>query len=182
MVLIVEKEFEVLENQRKAWLQAASELSEAQLTFRPAPDAWCILEVFVHLITAESNGLKYVNKKILGDLNKIEKAGLGSTLRAALLKFALRLPIKFKAPPAATFTPREHYNYGEIKEEWDNLRQGWFDFLDQLDKPTVNKPLFKHPMAGKINMQQALQFMYEHVEHHKKQVERIKANPDFPTA
>ena len=53
MILVLEKEFERLEKQRKDILAEVRGLTNVQQTWRPNPDAWCLLEVFVHLMTAE---------------------------------------------------------------------------------------------------------------------------------
>lgn len=182
MILIIEKEFERIEKQRNALLDDVAGMTHVQLTYRPEPDAWCILEVFVHLMTAEANGLKYMNKKLLGDIETLEQSGFMTNVRLGILNGFLRLPIKFKAPEAASFEPRDYYDFKEIRAEWDELREAWKEFLDQFDKPSANKLIFKHPIAGKFNVMQTLQFLGEHVEHHVKQVERIKANENFPKA
>lgn len=180
MILIVEKEFEKLESQRKELLDSVAGMTHIQLTYRPEPGAWCILEVFVHLMTAETNGLKYMMKKMQGDVEKMEKSGFAAQIRAGLLNGFLRLPVKYKAPEVASFEPREYYDFKEIRAEWDELRQDWQEFLDNFDKPTAEKLIFKHPIAGRFNAIQTLRFMFEHVEHHVKQVERIRTSPNFP--
>ena len=180
MILVIEKQFERLEQQRKQLLEDATTMTHVQLTYRPEPTAWCILEVFVHLMTAETNGLRYMEKKLQGDLESMERSGMTAQIRAGLLNGFLRLPIKYKAPEVASFEQREYYDLKEIRAEWDELRAHWHEFLDQFDKPSAEKLIFKHPIAGRFNILQTLKFMYEHVDHHVKQVERIKSNPNFP--
>lgn len=181
MILVLEKEFERLEKQRKDLLSEVRGLTNVQQTWRPAPDAWSLLEVFVHLMTAERNGLTYMTKKVQG-IDDLEKGGLTSDLRLALLNSFLRLPVKYEAPAAAQFQPREYYDFKEIEAEWDQLRQEWRDFLDEFDKDSAEKLLFKHPIMGRFNLQQTLRFIYEHVDHHRAQLKRIQEHPDFKLA
>ncbi len=182
MIDALQQEFDKIEAQRVTVLNQTAQLSPAQQTFKPEPGAWCMLEVFLHLITAETNGLKYLKKKMLGDVQKMPTERFLTQVRSVLLKVFLALPVKFKAPAAASFKPRDSYNYHEIKAEWDELRAQWALFLDGVDEKLVTKPLFKHPIAGRINLLQALRFMGQHLEHHKKQLERIQSNPNFPKA
>lgn len=179
MILVLEKEFERNEKLRKELLSEVRGLTNVQQTWRPAPDAWSLLEVFVHLMTAERNGLTYMSKKVQG-IDDLEKGGIASDLRLALLNSFLRLPMKFDAPAAAQFQPREYYDFKEIEAEWNQLRQEWREFLDEFDKDSAEKLLFKHPFMGRFDLKQTLKFIYEHVDHHRAQIKRIKEHPDFP--
>lgn len=182
MILVVEKAFDKVEQQRNTMLNGVAKLSHQQLNFKPDPKSWCILEVFEHLMTAEKNGLNYMHKKMQGDLDKIEATNLKSKLRSAFLRTALRSPIKFKAPAAASIKPKDEYYYDEVRTEWDEVREGWKDLADQFDKPTAEKLIFKHPLAGRLNLEQTMLFLYEHTDHHLAQLERIKSHPNFPKA
>ncbi|MDX2002439.1 MAG: DinB family protein [Chitinophagales bacterium] len=179
MILVVQKQFDKLELQRKHLLTEAAKLRAEQLIFRPTPESWCILEVFDHLMTAERNGLKYMRKKFLG-IDKIPKANMMARFRSTILTTALSLPIKYKAPPAAAIARREYYDFDEMALEWDSIRQEWKEFLDQFDAPSAKKLVFKHPLAGMLTVTQAIGFIQQHVKHHIPQIARIKAHPDFP--
>ncbi len=181
MILVLEKEFERLEKQRRDLLNQVRGLANVQQTWRPGPDQWSILEVFVHLMTAERNGLTYMTKKVQG-IDELEKGGITSDLRLALLNSFLRLPVKYEAPTAAQFQPREYYDFKQIEAEWNELRQEWREFLDEFDKDSAEKLLFKHPIMGRFNLEQTLRFIYEHVDHHKAQLRRIQEHPDFKLA
>ena len=179
MILIVQKHFDKLEELRIRILDDTRGLRPEQLLFRPEPEAWCILEVFDHLITAEGNGLKYMLKKIQG-MDTIGKSDITADIRAAILNFTLKLPIKFKAPPAAQIQRREYYDFEEITKEWADLREQYREFLDHFDIAASEKLIFKHPIAGRLNIIQALDFQYEHAHHHEGQIERIKKHPEYP--
>ena len=182
MILVVEKAFERAEQQRNTMLNGLKGFSHEQLNFKPSPKSWCLLEVCEHLMTAERNGLNYMHKKMQGDIDKIEATNFKAKLRSIVLKTALRLPIKFKAPAAARFKAKEEYHYDQVRAEWDEIREGWKDLADGFDKPTAEKLIFKHPLAGRLNLEQTFQFLYDHTDHHLAQIERIKAHPDFPKA
>lgn len=179
MILVIEKHFDKLEEQRKRLLEEVEKLRPEQQTFRPAPDAWCMLEVIDHIALSEFNALRYMLKKIQG-VDSIEKTDVFSSIRARMLNTFLKLPLKYTAPPAAEIQRREYYDFKEVTKEWADVREEYKEFLDNFDIPTSDKLIFKHPAMGRFNIIQTLDFQYEHVDHHIKQIERIKNNPEYP--
>ena len=179
MILVVQKHFDKLEAQRKQILDDVRALRPEQQTYRPEPTAWSILEVFDHLMMIEINSLRYMLKKIQG-VDDIEKADVFAGFRSSALSFFLKLPIKYKAPPTAEIVRRDFYEFEEMEKEWNEVRTQWSEFLDHFDSPTAEKLIFKHPMMGKLNIIQAIDFIHDHFEHHIRQIERIKAHVDYP--
>lgn len=182
MILVLEKAFDRVEQQRNTMLDSVKGLSHEQLNFKSDAKTWCILEVFEHLMTAEKNGLTYMHKKLQGDIDKIGGTDMKAKLRSMVLKTALRMPVKFKAPAAARFKAKDEYHYDQVRAEWDEIREGWKELADGFDKPASEKLIFKHPLAGRLNMEQTFQFLYEHTDHHLAQLKRIQAHPNFPKA
>ena len=180
MILPIDRKFSQLENQRKQLLADIEKLSHEQQNFKVSQDSWSIFQVIAHLITAETNTLKYMKKKILG-IDQVPKAGIVASLRAQTLNTFLKLPIKYKAPKAALPEFENVYFFENTKKEWDNLREQFITLLNQFDVKNSNKLIFKHPVAGRLNIHQALNFMEEHIIHHEKQIARIKNHPDFPS-
>lgn len=180
MIVPVEKLFNKIEAQRKNLIDEVGKLTHEQQNFSPSPETWSILQVFNHLITAETNSLKYMSKKIQG-IATIRKAGVPAMIRSALLKLFLKLPLKYKAPKGVNVDHEEIYFFENQAKQWDDLRSALGKFLDQLDPVAAQKLIFKHPISGRMNIYQTLSFLYEHMEHHKKQIERIKIHPEFPS-
>ena len=180
MILKVEKQFNVLEAQRKALFEEVGKLSHEQHNFKPTPKSWSMLQVFMHLITAESNSLKYMNKKILG-ISDIPKSGIAASLRSVALNKGLKAPIKYKAPAAALPEFKEIYFFDTLVQEWAILREDLKKLLDQLDAANADKLIYKHPIGGRLNIYQALSFYHEHIAHHQEQIERVKSHANFPT-
>jgi len=179
MILLIQKHFDKLEALQREMLDDARRLRPEQQIFRPEPNAWSILEVFDHLITAEGNGLKYMVKKSQG-MDTIKKTNLLAKLRLIALNVALKLPFKWKAPPAAEITRRDYYDFEEIAAEWNDVRKRYSEFLDHIDKAASEKLLFKHPVAGRFTIIQTLDFQHEHLAHHQLQIERIKQHAEYP--
>jgi len=180
VIFPVEKLFNKIEEQRKKLLGEVGKLTHQQQNFTPAAGAWSILQVFNHLIKAETGSLTYMSKKIQG-IDQVKKAGFQARIRSAGLNLFLRLPVKYKAPAVVIAGQEEIYFFENLTKQWDELSSEFEKFLDQLDTVSANKLIYRHPAVGRMNIYQAMSFFYEHVEHHKKQIERIKGHPKFPS-
>ena len=179
MIVPIEKQFNKIEEQRRLLLDEIARLSHEQQNFKPSPEAWSILQVVNHLLYAEANSVKYLQKKMQG-VSSVPKGGVLSGVRSFALNVALRLPVKYKAPKFALPVQEEVYVFENIREQWNEVRDEFRKILDQIDADTDEKLIFKHPVAGRLNIYQTLSFLHEHIEHHFKQVERIRTNPEFP--
>ncbi|MEX0662836.1 MAG: DinB family protein [Balneolaceae bacterium] len=170
--------FTRLQNQREKIINTYNSLSENQLQFNPGPNDWNLLQVMQHLIIAEKQSLLYIQRKIARH-EDVPKAGFGSVFRHTLLKIALMLPIKFKAPKIAE-VKEEYPNFEEMKSEWDSIRNEMEHLIKNNDGTILAKALYKQPRAGLLNIKQALEFFEIHIAHHLKQIKRIKNHPSFP--
>jgi len=68
----------------------------------------------------------------------------------------------------------------ELINKWDRSRKEFRDYLGDFDSDKLQYFIFKHPIAGKLNILQALEFINYHMIHHQKQIERIKKLNNFP--
>ncbi len=178
MILIVEKRYQPLENSLNQLLEELSELSGEQLQFKPSEDSWSILEVLDHAYKVEKGTFFYIKKKTKY-ADELPMAGLSSSLSSFILNTALRSSFKFEAPTKYV-QPDEDLSFVELREEWDELRDLSRRALDMIDVKLAKKLIFKHPMAGMLNILQTLTFLQAHFDHHLKQIERIRKNPEFP--
>ena len=88
-----------------------------------------------------------------------------------LIKIVFTFNIKFKAPeivePKIPFT-----TLAELETRWSNNRNAIAKILNTLSDEEVNKTLWKHALAGKMNLHHMVQFLGLHYYRHKKQIER----------
>ncbi len=166
--------FDRLEAQRGRIIDEYGHLTTDQLRYKPAPDQWNLLQVLRHLVTAEQQSLIYIQRKMKIHEN-IPKAGLESYVRHLLLKIALYLPIKFKAPKIAA-VHEEYPDFETMISEWEATRSELQILLEKSDSKILAKELYKHPRAGLMNMKQALEFFESHIKHHQKQINRLIAD------
>ncbi|WP_069130293.1 DinB family protein [Rhodohalobacter halophilus] len=170
--------FSRLEKQREDLLKFLKTHSEDQLHFKPDPNSWNMLQVIRHLVTAESLSFRYIKRK-MSDSAAIPEVTLGAKVRSLLLKFALKLPVKFKAPKVAEVN-EEYPDFEMMIDEWNSVRYELKGLMIQADEEIFNKTIYKHPRAGYLTLHQTIHFMKDHIDHHIKQIERISVHPHFP--
>lgn len=175
MIDIAHSRFDALEQEKKLFTTMLKHHTVEQLNFKSAPGEWTMLEVVQHLMIAERGWLRQVERGQFGTVTWI------STLKMSIIRglsargFRARLP-KNPAPPAETL------DLEQVTTRWDAIRADWRDRLDQMDATAFARATIKHPFSGVIALGQAMEFMVTHVVHHRKQLERIRRAPGFPTA
>ena len=172
--------FNRLENQRREVMLFYKQFSEDQLKFKPEPASWNMLQVLRHLVTAESQSLIIIKRKI-SRAEELPNVNIQTKIRAFLLKIALALPIKFKAPKVAHVN-EEYPDFDRMREEWSGIRNDFKKFLINLDENNFKKTVYQHPRAGFLTLKQAIVFMEDHIEHHRKQIDRIRRDKNFPAS
>lgn len=170
--------FDRIETQRKEIFSKLDALTDEQRHYNPGPGEWNILQVVHHLVTAEKLSVNYIKRKVRSD-QTLRKSGILSKLRSVSLKWALKLPIKFTSPKITDATGKDP-DYKKLKTEWREIRSELEELMNELDESMLKSEIFKHVVAGRMNMKQALEFMEEHTAHHQKQIERIRKHSSFP--
>ncbi|SHL85275.1 DinB family protein [Hymenobacter psychrotolerans] len=165
--------FEQLEQATDHLLKTAETLgSKAHQS--PGPGQWSAAQVVQHLLVAETGIGQYIEKK-LHQSEELEKAGLGHTLKSALLRVLLRLPFtRFKAPARlAELTPEQVAPLPQLRDEWQAVRRRLEQTLNEYPGKLLDRAIFKHPRSGMLTIYQTMDFMLDHVLHHQRQLERI---------
>lgn len=154
------------------WLEGeVTGLSEAQLKFRPADDAWSVLEVVEHLNTAEPQYWQWVQEGMKA--GPVEKPG--DATDAAILWYGIDRTQRSKTAEARTAK-------GELKdvrkgmEAFRKLRSAMLEYArtteDDLRAHRVQK-------SG-TDMYQWILMISSHSQRHILQIREIKAHPKFP--
>jgi len=154
-----------------ALLLHLSKIPAEALNRQSAKGGWSAAQTAWHLIKVEELSLEYVQKK-LGFGGSFEKVGPGVYWRSFLLKAALWLPIKFKAPVTSGDNLQSQSTFAEINAHWNKTREAWTDFLAQMPEVLEDKAVYKHPSAGRLGWIQMLAFFEEHFDRHWWQIER----------
>lgn len=157
-----------MEAEREALVTSLAAYSTESLERKPRLNAWSVAQVITHVVIAEETALAYLHRKL--DLGGHGPSTFRSALKLGLLRVALALPIKYKAPPAIAAIP--DCTIAEALERWDLVRQRLHSTCSELDEALVRRELFKHPVLGKLGFNDGLRFLRTHALHHRAQVRR----------
>lgn len=177
----IKTQWEKAEKARLKMLQLIANATEAQREFVPGEDKWNMLNVAQHLIQAESSILHQLLK--FGD-GKGKKANLMAGIRSMLMTLLLQSPAKIKVPKKAreAFKPFDKQDYESVKNEWDTLRNQMETWAENYPENKANRYVFKHPVSGLLTPAQTFRFLKDHIDHHIKQIERIRNAEGFTDA
>jgi uncharacterized damage-inducible protein DinB len=165
------KQFDKLETQRANLLKLVSPLSSEQLSAHPE-GKWSIAQILSHLIASEQLSVKYLNKKILG-INESPPTGLKEELVMVMLAFSQRFPFRFKAPKVLVENTTTYQSLDQLKQAWEKTRSEMHEVLNRFNDDQLKRKVYKHPIAGMLNIQQAVQFFHEHITHHTPQIKKL---------
>lgn len=163
--------FDSLEAQKKKLLDLMHGTDQQQRN-AAAPGTWSVNQVIAHLIASERLSVGYLNKKMLG-IKDYPNSGLLEEAKMIVLVISQRLPFKFKAPRVIVENTSPFQNSEELLEAWDKIRLELKAVLEKFTDEQVKRKVFKHPVAGMLNIQQALRFFREHIIHHQPQIKRL---------
>ena len=176
MIRPVRETFDHLERQRQQFLEVLQGLTAAQLRFRPAADAWNVVAVGHHVVLAERGTAAAIRKHLgMRSSKRRLEHRLGYLLLWAVLKTGLR--VKNPVPETA---PDPDIDLARLIELWETTRRELSDVLSELSPRGLQYAAFKHPVAGPFTVEEALDFLVGHLDHHLRQVDRIRQDPSFP--
>lgn len=152
-------------------------LSAAQLAFKPAADRWSISQCLEHIIRSE---------QMLFDMAKKELAKAPQPQRRAEVKVTddnLKQMMgdrsqKFQAPQEL----QPEGKYSDTKTalaDFEAARRPVLDFIAKADEEDLKNHISEYP-TGTVNGHQNLLFIAAHCARHIKQIEEVKADPNFP--
>ena len=163
--------FDSLETQRNQLFISLNSLTVEKLNQQPT-NGWSINQVIAHLIAAERLSVLYLRKKIQA-INEVENTGLIEELKMIVIILSQRLPFKFKAPKTVVENTKSSTSLHQLEQEWNAVRNELKIVLEKFNDDQIKRKIYKHVVAGKLNIQQTLLFFREHVIHHQQQIKRL---------
>jgi len=164
-----------LESTKKGVLESTKGLSEAQWNFKPAPDRWSVAQVMEHIAAAEDFLLALDKEKVMtapaGEVGRDVK----KTDEAVLAMVPDRTH-KAQAPEPLVPTNRFGSPEGSIKH-FVASRVTTEDFLKST--AGMRDHVMESPM-GKLDAYEFVLLVAAHSERHTKQINEVKADPNFP--
>lgn len=161
-----------LVEQKELFLAELDAMPEDMRPQKPA-EGWSAIQVMEHIMIAESGTLAYMKKKTSGGWQVLELAGDEHNSNSRKVNERLQSAERYRAPSVLP-EPQGNFPYEGMKTFWNNQRIEMDKFISSLEPAYYDRLLFRQPVAGLLNLYQALEFMTYHIMHHIPQLHRIK--------
>jgi len=166
-----------LTQRREALLKEVGALPEAQLTFRPMPEAWSIAQVIEHLLLVEGGIVERVTTRP----PRAVRIRMRDRLGYAAVWVALSYGLRIKAPVQSVM-PHKGITLSDASEQWRSILRSLSTHLEVMRDQDLRLTVFKHPIGGPMTLAEALLFITRHFDHHLRQIARVRNTPGFATA
>lgn len=161
-----------LEHQKAALIAELAALPPAQRAYRPAPGQWSAVEVLDHLVRVEREILVAARRGVASP----QRRGLRDRVGVALLDWLFRSDRRVRVPTSVPqVLPAAGADFATVCGEWGVARAELADFLAALSPQQLGGGIFRHPVAGWMNVGQVLRFFWVHTHHHRFQLDRLRA-------
>lgn len=169
--------YEYLEETKEALKESIEDLTDAQMKFKPAQDAWSIAEIVEHIMITDAEFKKMLEAKIAEGETPERRSEIKMT-DDEVLGFITNRSEKVKTSPQ--FVPESKFKTSDdaleaFKDQWEDIT----DFLKDQDSDFRNY-ILDFPF-GAMDGHQAMLFMAGHANRHIAQIEEVKLHPEFPS-
>ena len=166
-----------LKSTRDKVLENNKGLSEAQLNFKPGPDRWSVREVTQHLALAENFLFDMIMNEVMKTPETPEKRADAAGKEAKIMQVIPDRTSKFKAPEP--IQPNDTKVPGSAADTFKERRNNTIKYVEET-KENLRVHFMDTPGMGPADAWQWLFFIAAHSERHNKQIEEVKADPNFP--
>jgi hypothetical protein len=165
-----DKRLQAFNEKRGALLNEIGAMDPAKLVARPLAGKWSILEIIEHLVVAEREVLKR-----LPEPSRLaeRKRSLKNRFAYLMVIFVLKYGIPVKVPSPA-MVPRGNRSLDELRRLWNENQEWLRAYVARLDPKGVRRAVFEHPVAGPLNVEQAVHMDQIHVDTHVRQIRRLQ--------
>jgi DinB superfamily len=169
------KKWEAFEKARHEFLIQLAEFNTSNFNKQPEDGGWSASQVVEHILSSETGTLGYMMKKSSSGWETLEVTGEEQSNNSKALNDRLSSDMRIAAP-AVLPQPTNAYNQEQLKDQWQQLRDKYQDFLNNIEERHYDKLVFKQPVAGMLNVVQAIEFLTLHLKHHIPQLHRIQGS------
>lgn len=170
---IYQEQLERLHNEKEAMLEELAQWSQDQIGWKSDEESWNANQVVEHLVTSEFGTFQYLVKKTSSGFDGLESATEEHRESSKKLNAALASDQQWKAPPVLP-QPQGDKEMDVWVNRWRGLSQKMGEWLEQVPENTEEKLVFRHPLSGRLTLEQTMDFLIEHIVHHGHQLRRIK--------
>jgi uncharacterized damage-inducible protein DinB len=164
----------------KLFLDSIAGLSPAQLNFKPAPDRWSIAEVAEHIALSEDLIFGVVKKTLAQPADESKRLPPDEARKKdeALLMGVVDRSQKYQAPEQL----QPQHKFPTVQAAADHFKESRNAHIEYVrtTQDDLRSHFSPHPAAGMLDADQWLLLMSAHTERHTKQINEVKADPNFP--
>jgi hypothetical protein len=171
-----DRALQYLESTKKNVLEATKGLSQAQWNFKPAPDRWSVAQVMEHIAASED----FIRDNLLKEKVMVSPPGPpGRDMKKTDEAVVVMVPDRtHKAQAPEPLVPNNRFGSpeGSVKHFVESRAT-----TEQFLKTTTG--LRDHVMDGPVPTMDGYDFVLfiaAHCERHTKQINEVKADPNFP--
>ncbi|WP_018617980.1 DinB family protein [Spirosoma luteum] len=157
--------------------QSLEGLSDYQLSYKPSAERWSVAACVEHIALVEGRIFKGVQFGMETPVNRERRAEI-SVSDVDVIK-AMRSRKNARLAPAGTEPTGRFGDAAGALQAFDRVRNAVIDF-GQNTQEDLRSHYFDNKIFGTIDIFQALLMMANHSERHRKQIEEIKADTEFP--
>jgi hypothetical protein len=171
-----EHALQYLESTKKDVVDATKGLSEAQWNFKPGPDRWSVAQVMEHIAAAEDFiRVDFVEKKVM----TLPAGDPGRDVKKMDAAVEAMIPDRsHKAQAPEPLVPNNRFGSPERSlKHFLESREITEQFLRST--PGLRDHVMDGPV-GKMDGYEFILFIAAHSERHTKQINEVKADPNFP--
>ena len=170
-----DRALQYLETTKKNVLEATKGLSEAQWNFKPAPDRWSVAQVTEHIAAAEDFIRGMLTEKVM-----TAPAVPGRDLQKTDESVITMIPDRsHKAQAPEPLVPTNRYGSPDASlKHFVESRAVTENFLKTT--AGLRDHAVDSPLGMKLDGYEFVLFIAAHSERHTKQINEVKADPNFP--
>lgn len=151
-------------------LDDLAHLEPRELSFKPDPRSWSILETVQHLVLAEQD---VIGNARFTDTPTFRRRDLRSVFGYPAVFLVLYYGVPWPVPSTGMI-PDGRATLAELRSQWSDLHAWLQRYIDRLTPATIKRAVFYHPLTGPITVKQTLVLSHIHLTCHTRQIGRIK--------
>ena len=167
-----------LDESHTEFVTAIADVSDAQWTWKSAPERWSVGEVAEHVVMAEALLFDCVRRALASPPNA---AWAEQTTGKTDFLVRVMAPRQGRAVAPERIVPREGLTRAQVQRRFETQRIDIVHFAREtqsaLHEHTLVHPL---PVFSTLNAFQWLIYVPLHTIRHRRQIEEVKATPGYP--
>lgn len=167
----------LMKDTRSDVFKSVKGLSDAQLNFKPTPDRWSVKECVYHIALSEKNLWDLLEKTMKAPANPERRAEIKITDEEIIAGVESR---DKKVKTIETLEPKNapYKSVGEALESFKNYRTDHIKYMKSTTEDLRNHVV--QMSFGWLDCYQLCLMIAAHSTRHSKQIDEVKADPNFP--